>query len=338
MSLHDQFLAELGEVAQRIQLVARLRDDRLGFPGPDDLRLFVPDLHLVSGVARQRYSYGTNDTSLLADLLSRIAAWKARSSGQTIALYQVGDFLDLWREEPIASERRDAASKIAAHHVELMQAFLNPTLRARFLLGNHDFDLYRWPNYTAWERRYFLPPRGSLTPAGIALHGDLFDWLELLPNPINQFFSYFFSPLLSAPDHDLRAIRVLVEHANGQRDFRQQISGSADVGAVHTGAIDTVPDEFNLGSHELMPRARDCIKAANKAYGLDLRFAVIGHTHRARIAVHRKRNEFFALIDCGAWIEEGFAVDPSTGAIRRFPNQQITVLSNNEVRIYQVER
>jgi hypothetical protein len=63
-----------------------------------------------------------------------------------------------------------------------------------------------------------------------------------------------------------------------------------------------------------------------------LKMAVIGHTHQARIAVHDTGDEFFALMDCGAWIENCCTADDATPR----PNAQIAALGANEARIYQL--
>jgi UDP-2,3-diacylglucosamine pyrophosphatase LpxH len=332
MSMHDDLLTELSQSASRIRLVASLKDNRLNFGATDDLRIFVPDTHIVTRHTRSKYSYGTNDTELLTDILTRIASLKARSQGKTVATYQVGDFLDLWREEPVASARIDAATRIVSDHPELMNAFFNPTLKARFLLGNHDVDLAWWPNFVTWERRYFLPPRGSLRPTGIALHGDIFDWIEMLPDVLNQFFVYFFSPFAGPSDHDLRDVRSIISRQNLAANFSNQIGGPAAHGNVI--AVGAPAGTHNLDNHDHLVKARSTVQKANEAYQLDLRFMVIGHTHHARIAVHDGGpNDFFALIDCGGWLEDAH---DNTGA--RYPNQTLAAISDNEARIYQVER
>ena len=64
---------------------------------------------------------------------------------------------------------------------------------------------------------------------------------------------------------------------------------------------------------------------------------VIGHTHHARIVVDERSEKdggskrgFFALVDCGAWLEEGNL------AGKIVHNAQIGVLYDNDVRIYQL--
>jgi UDP-2,3-diacylglucosamine pyrophosphatase LpxH len=331
VTLHDDVYLELSS-AGTVRLVASLRDARLNFPSPDDVRIFLPDMHVVSNQTRAKYSYGTNDMDLLADILVRLAGLKARSQGRTVGVFQVGDFLDLWREEPVASARVDAASRIVMDHPRLMNAIFSPTLKTRFLLGNHDIDLAWWPNFAAWERRYFLPPRGSTQASGVMVHGDMFDWLELTPDPINQFFVYFFSPLAGAADYDLHDVKTLVTRQNSVANFTNGIGGTAPLGEIF--AAPGVPDRHNLGTHPYLEKARTAALAANRAYQLNLRFMVIGHTHHARLAVHDGGgDDFFALIDCGGWLE-----DASDASGAHFKNQTLAVLSENDVRIYLLSR
>jgi UDP-2,3-diacylglucosamine pyrophosphatase LpxH len=328
MTLHDEVLGAFAAEAKSVRLVASLRDRRLNFPSPGDARIFLPDMHVVSAATRAKYEYGTNDTGLLTRVLRKIRTLKA-VGGRTIALYQMGDFLDLWREEAVSHARKDAPSRIVADHSALMSELFDGALKARFLLGNHDVDLAWWSSFVAWERRYFLPPRGSMKSSGMALHGDVLDWVELLPDALNRFFVYYFSPLASAADHDLYRVKAVIERCNGAQDFSKQICGTAALGRLREV---TFTSSHNLGQHPFLDKARAAARAASQTAGLDLRFMVIGHTHQARIAVRDDAQGFFALVDCGAWIEHG---RDSAGEV--FPNQQITVLSENEFRIYQLD-
>jgi UDP-2,3-diacylglucosamine pyrophosphatase LpxH len=62
---------------------------------------------------------------------------------------------------------------------------------------------------------------------------------------------------------------------------------------------------------------------------------IIGHTHHARIAVRESNaGDFFALVDCGAWIEESTWIEDDNPVTA--PSAQLTALSGNEVRIYQL--
>jgi UDP-2,3-diacylglucosamine pyrophosphatase LpxH len=340
--MHDRFLAALQDVAD-VRLVAALKDDRLGFPATNDLRIFIPDLHLISEKRRKqgKFRYATNHTDLLASVVRAIRALKVSldPSIETLVLYQVGDFLDLWREAASGDDRLQVASRIKDDHEELVEALLDPELKARFLLGNHDFDLYRWPSYRAWERRYYLPDTTVTSPSVIVLHGDVFDWIEKLPDAIQRVFVYLFAPHLSPNDYALGDMRALVERSHGKRLYTTYIQArsSSDVGTLT--APNVVPPRWNLQIDGSAPAsnmmflgsAADACAKANKDYALDLRVVVIGHTHHARIAIREDGEHLFTLIDCGAWIE---GCVTSTG--ESMLNAQLAALSGNEARIYQL--
>jgi UDP-2,3-diacylglucosamine pyrophosphatase LpxH len=333
MSLHDSLLSALQSVAS-VQLVACLKDERLNFGGDNDLQVFVPDIHLVSKKVRKRYPYGTNDTGVLTQALDAIRQLKQREAAaqKKVSVFQIGDFLDLWRETPVMDDRVDAASRIADDHRALLRAFFAPGFKTRFLLGNHDFELWRWPNFVAWERRYFLGPTGTTKPSGIALHGDVFDEIETFPDTLQRLVVFFLSPFKTATDHELNDVMALVHQENRRHDFTLQVGGDALLGKL-APTTQVIPERYNVGEHKFLSEAMLMCQRANRDYGLSLRFAIIGHTHHARIAVHEQGEEFFALIDTGAWIENCVFPDGT-----RQPNMQLTALSGNEVRIYQLGR
>jgi hypothetical protein len=76
----------------------------------------------------------------------------------------------------------------------------------------------------------------------------------------------------------------------------------------------------------------DSARAKCAAADRSLTTAVIGHTHHARIAIHEDGDRLFALVDCGAWIEDCVTGDNPTPR----PNAQIAALGANEIRIYQL--
>jgi len=333
-------------VAQ-VQLVAALRDERLGCPEPKDLRIFLSDVHLISA-RRQReggYRYGTNSPDLLTALAGALREFRlAAAEDETVAVYLLGDFLDLWREAPGLDDRLDAAARIKDDHEDLVLALLDRGLKARFLLGNHDVDLYRWPDYAAWERRYFLPDRSLQAPSAILLHGDIFDWVETLPDRIENVFVYLFAPHLSPNDYALGELQALIRQAHGSRNYRTYLQAQqpAPVGALQALGASGVPARWNIqqpgtapaANLEFLDAALACCARANTAYQMNLRVAVIGHTHHARIAVREPTpGELFTLIDCGAWIEDCLP----EGATSPLPNAQIAALGANEARIYQLQ-
>lgn len=343
MALHDDLLDALRAVAN-VHLVARLVDARLGCPDPDDLRVFVPDLHLVSDAVRKRYSYNTNHTDLLADVLYQIAALRSRrGADQTLSVYQLGDCFDLWREEPLPDRRTDAANAVFDSHERLMEVMLSRGVKTRFLLGNHDIDLHRWPNYRAWSRRYYIQPKQAAQPTLLALHGDVFDWIEQLPDELQQLIVYVTHPMLEGNDYDLGDMVKVVTRLQQGVDYSKKIQGNASLGAAQALDGAPLPESFNVKrfggskkSTQHFAAARDLAADLRRQHaGLDLRCIVIGHTHNARIVVPKSDDDdFFALVDCGAWIEDCSA--KVGGKTVRMPNAQIGVVGANDVRIYQI--
>src|ERR1039457_3138673 len=147
--MHDRLLEALLALAD-VRLVASYRDERLGFPAPDDLRIFLPDMHLCSKLRRAAYQYGTNQEELLVCTVQAIAAVKANAAaGETVALYQIRDYLDLWREFPNPACGPGVPDGILDDHGALVDALEDRDLNTHFLLGNHDFDLYRSEEHTS---------------------------------------------------------------------------------------------------------------------------------------------------------------------------------------------
>jgi len=344
--MHDRLLATLQSVA-RVKLVASLRDERLGFANAKDLRIFIPDIHLISERRRIRggFKYATNHTDLLNSVVLALNQLKADAADdEVVEVYQLGDFLDLWRESDGADDQVDVASPIKDDHEDLVAALMDRALRTRFLLGNHDFDLYRWPDYTAWERRYYLPDNNAGVPSVVLLHGDIFDWVESLPDAIQDVFVYLFAPDVTAVDHRLGSMIELIRQSHGDRKYRNYIQAeqASTIGLVQENVVDEVPARWNVQTPGASPAqnllfldsAYECCKKANEQYKMNLKAAVIGHTHHARIAVREDADEgFFALIDCGAWIENCIA----DGETSPSPNAQIAALCGNEARIYQLD-
>jgi UDP-2,3-diacylglucosamine pyrophosphatase LpxH len=343
--MHDRLLAALESVA-RVRLVASLRDERLGFANAKDTRIFIPDLHLISERRRVQgaFKYATNHTDLLTSVILALNKLKSSASDdEVVELYQLGDFLDLWREADGADDQLDAASPIKDDHEDLVTALMDRSLRTRFLLGNHDFDLYRWPDYTAWERRYYLPDRADAAPSVVLLHGDIFDWVESFPDAVQNVFVFLFAPNVAATDHRLGEMIDLIRQSHGGRKYRTYIQARqpATIGDVLQNDVDDVPARWNVQTPGAstpsnllyLDSAYECCQRANKEYQMNLRVAVIGHTHHARIAVREDADGgFFALMDCGAWIENCIADSDESPS----PNAQIGALSANEARIYQL--
>jgi len=96
-----------------------------------------------------------------------------------------------------------------------------------------------------------------------------------------------------------------------------------------------IDSEYNVQTHPYLTEAAIECKKANRQFELNMKAIVIGHTHFARIAVQRDDGGglTFALIDTGAWIEQCRETEEGP----TMDNAQITAISANEIRIYQLE-
>jgi UDP-2,3-diacylglucosamine pyrophosphatase LpxH len=335
MSLHGDLLGALQAIA-RVQLVARLRDERLNFPAVNELHVFIGDVHLITAARRAEagYQYGTNYLELLLAAIQSLRALKLAASPEgEVVVYQIGDLFDLWRQVDGLDADADAASAIQNDHARLLAALRDADLNAQFLLGNHDYDLYRFPNFDAWQRSYIL------APSVMVLHGDVFDWLEKLPGELKNLVLYLFGGSHPVGMSELEKMRPLNTRQRAGRTFRTFIENQVpaptgkwrDAGDGENWNVQlagTSPQRMLLHLDE----ARQKCGEANAQFGSALQMAVIGHTHQARIAVHDAGGEFFALMDCGAWIENCNTADDPTPR----PNAQIAALGANEARIYQL--
>jgi UDP-2,3-diacylglucosamine pyrophosphatase LpxH len=336
--MHERILTSLRSVAN-VWLVASLRDDRIGFPSRTDARVFIPDLHLLSRKGAQQYSYSTNETQLLGTVLNTLVTLRndARSRGEVFVVYQLGDYLDLWREAPTDMEEPRTIERILRDHREIVEAFT--MLKFRFVLGNHDFELHR--AFPAWDRRYYLTSTEQPIPRGVVLHGDLFDWVEGLPDALSRWAVYFFGPHFAASDYDLGDLKNLMRRQHGRKTYRREIKPAADLGSLERRDADgPIPDRWNVQQEGLagadvgfLDLAQRLCSEVNARYQQDLRFVACAHTHHARIAVRDAGNgSLFTLMDCGAWV--GNCSD--TSGEMKMGNAQIGVLHNNEARIYQL--
>lgn len=344
MSLHDELLGTLfalegGRVD--VSLVASLQHEAIGFP--DQLHVFLPDIHLVTEERQACFKYGTNYAGLLRDFA---VSFKAFKSGRNVTLYQVGDLLDLWRQSPQMDPEEDVAASLANDRQELMGALLDPDLATQFLIGNHDFNLYKYPNFSAWERRAYLKDSKDGATA-IALHGDIFDWMQIalgaLPGAVQNFFVYLFAPIWPGDERQLGEIIHLNRRERGRMKLDQYIQAPQPVPLGSTLPADKkIPPRYNVqteegqlsGGMQYAAAAKSLCEKANREYGTKLRIAIIGHTHHARIAlIDNGVGDVFTLVDCGAWIEQYRTPE----AAQPLPNAQIAAVGGNEARIYQLQ-
>ena len=336
--MHNLVLDALKEVAD-VWLVASLRDRRINFASTDDVRVFIPDLHLLSKAKEGDYPYSTTAPGLLATVLKELAKLRdqVRSEGGTFVVYQMGDYLDLWREAPTAMDEAKTVEKILRDNRDIVEGLTK--LKFRLILGNHDFNLHHF--FGAWDRRYYLTSADQPIPRGVALHGDLFDWVEEFPDAVKRMAVYILGPYHAGSDYDLGEMKELMRKGHHGRKYKREIQPDAVLGEVEKRDTDSpIPERWNVqveGEREadlgFLPQACELCGEVNRSYQQDLRFVVCAHTHNAKIAIREGvSGSLFTLLDCGAWI--GGCSD-SSGDLQ-MGNAQISVLHNNEARIYQL--
>ncbi len=363
--IHTAFLEHLLQIAH-VQLVSRLKDERLDFSFTHDVRIFIPDIHLLSQYRRKTFKYGTNYSPLLGPLAEELIQFKKSVSekGAQVTVYQLGDFFDVWRETPIylskdkfAEGTATAVQKIAEDHQVLYERLFGPELNVHFVLGNHDFDVHYLEDFISAELRYYFPFSAQINPMAIALHGGIFDKRERsLSEAVKHAAVYYLGPSVKDRILDLTEIRDYIATDHGDKDYTDHIRHATppDLGESlrlkdesllvheHLGNNNYnvfTPDQPDLPEKDLVffPQAKEFAAAINAETGWDIHLVVCGHTHHARIVIDDRspsqggfKSGFFALVDCGAWIEEG-RLDGEV-----VPNAQIAILYNNEVRIYQL--
>ena len=337
--MHDRLLKILLDIAD-VRLVASYTDDGLGLPA-DSIQVFLPDLHLLSAERRELYRYGTNyaDT-LLIDLTEALLRLRrdARADGRRVNVFQIGDYLDLWRQTLLPRLDPSVPDQIKDSHQKLTELLEDPALNTGFLLGNHDFDLGEFVGYNAWERRFFLPGND---PRVIVMHGDYFDWIErALPEEIRDVAVYLFGQSAQAGSALIGKMRDLTYRTN-HADYSGfiQLQQPAVLGSLGSHEENDLSGDFNVqnldsgeGAKFLEKACAECAQV-NRDSGSKLRMVVIGHTHHARIAATRMADGTpFALVDIGAWIENCVETEGSAP----IPNAQIAALAENQARIYQL--
>jgi UDP-2,3-diacylglucosamine pyrophosphatase LpxH len=338
--MHDRLLQALLDIAN-VRLVASYSDSGLGFD-ENAIQVFLPDMHLLSDERRKLYQYGTNyaDT-LLVDVVAALSKLRAdaRTEGKHLSLIHIGDYLDLWRQSLLPSLNPAVPDQIKDSHKKLTTLLEDHALNTGFLLGNHDFDLYQFTGYNAWERRFFLP---GDDPRILVMHGDYFDWIERnLSEDLRDIALFYFGESHEAGDALIGKMRDLTYRCN-HPDYGQfiQLQQPAVLGSLLPHDED-LTGNYNLQEPGTAPSAgvqflaqacEECVNI-NHDTGSKLRMVIIGHTHHARIATMKMPDGTpFALVDIGAWIETCTEEEGASPV----PNAQITALSENQVRIYQL--
>ena len=348
--MHNKFIESMNKIADIYQ-VARLKHEHIGFPYPDEMRIFVPDLHLISDDRDEEFKYSTSYPDLLLKMMQELINLKneMRQQGKKVHVYQLGDFIDLWRETPYGwpSDRWNAAiSQILDDKYPVISYFLDSSLSTNFVLGNHDFDLYHNNLFGHVGQKHFFPLND---PKAIVFHGDIIDLKEIvLPNPLQYLAVNVLGPLANPSEGDLGIIKNARIQAHRNKDYENSIQQkTVPLGNISNLEKINQTETFNvkkIGAAskkelEYLSEAKALVNKINQRHDTDLRMAFMGHSHHARIAVDETEGQFFALIDCGGWINNCTGKFEQEGEEQELEmeNAQIGVLSNNDVRIYQLK-
>ena len=344
--LHDRLQEELVTSFPGFTRLMTLQDDRLGFQDDRRLSLFLPDFHLMSDEAQARFpNYRFNYETQMVMLVRTLEDFtRTLRPDEELHLHHMGDFFDLWRETPPEGDHDPTA--IIRSHRELYRSLArhlywgvgNPRLKAYFCRGNHDFALPYSGDFTQWARWRYLPNPDGTTPA-LVLHGDVFDWMERLPDDLKHFFVYLFphsagTNQLGTPEETEEAIVGLANQERRMVRTLDHLIETQPLSVLGSPPRFTNPtgDEARR-AHGYFPTVYRAVEDLRREFNVRIRLVVIGHSHKARMAVYDSGgDEFLALVDCGAWIEN-FRL-PGDDTIR--PNAQFGVLVGNECRIYQL--
>jgi hypothetical protein len=357
--MHAALLRQFVKVAD-VQLVARLKDERLGHPAVHGVRVFIPDVHLLSKEREKKFDYVTNHVDVLTDVVGELITFKQSATGRgvPVTVYQLGDFVDLWRQFPKYMSIEKAAEqgemnyqKVLEDHLTLSRRLLGPELGTRMVLGNHDFNTHYVASCIGSSLVYLFPYDPASGPVAAVIHGDYLDPIQRkLSERLQHRATYRFAPSVKEVVYDLGGMSAKIMGGYGPDPIGLAKPGSLGKSA-HVSESTLLKDKlaqsrFNVqaaGDPEvpervfgLFSRAEYYAGIVNDLMGWNLRFAVIGHTHMARIVLDERsaadggsQKGFFVLVDCGAWLEQGNL----DGKI--VPNAQIGVLYDNDVRIYQ---
>ncbi|HEX5050778.1 MAG TPA: hypothetical protein VFZ65_03300 [Planctomycetota bacterium] len=363
MTAHDDVVRALSSALRphggELRLLGRLDDARLGNPSPDEVYLFVPDLHLISRSRESSfgaYRFNHADSDLLAGLLHALAAlrevWEDDGSHKLVTV-QLGDFFDLWREfggvahpELIADDEWGSLRDVLYRGVFRRR----PCLKATMLLGNHDTKRgVPLPEIPFLLKACNRDANGQ--PFLFTTHGDAFDVLEQLVDDWLQEFVVQF--LGRATPVNKYPVAEWGRQAGRQNKALQDLQ-SAVVAECHDLDVpqgapivepgQVLPERLLVLVDDPKAQKRDAfdryhaamVAAAAASPAADkLRLVVVGHSHHATMFWHPGPGRPLLLMDAGAWIEKcTYAL--AEGGTTTEPNAQLGVVHGNDARLYQV--
>jgi UDP-2,3-diacylglucosamine pyrophosphatase LpxH len=366
------FSLKQASLLENVWLLSRLKASYWLDPlDSSEILFFIPDLHLVSCAQENAFSYSFNQVTrtqriarqrLLEALVRALVPLRQSlaASGRTFRTYQLGNFIDFWRQGDFELLQRTTAKPLAADVLNDYESLIRPLasrtngLGAQFANGNHDPFLGELDELNT-KRGWFAYNQTTFRPHVLITHGDLFDPLERgAPEALRERALRRFGPEREAstyacptPAATLRGSKApcLLPSANAALDPVVNVNS---VRAHLDGMGKLTPTSVNelRETHELLPEATRTVLALRSGDNAtktrlelplaqaELRLVVVGHSHHPRTVsvTGPDGGPLFTLLDVGAWLEnvrinEGAAV----------PSQQIGVVCGDDIRIYQLE-
>jgi len=309
------------ESIESVKGVARVYNSRIGNSNTDRIYIFFPDLHIISRKLREKkYEYGFNHERVFVDLLKKLLELRTKQEKYAFSICQLGDYVDLWRENII--DPRDILSDFQGVRDYFYQ------LNARFILGNHDIEIFQVPTMgSRWHFRLFFPDEDK--PKVYVTHGDVFDWIEKLPDSLQKWAVHQFSPNVKVPTEKVKKM-VKFKKKKSQKIDPSLILKTNPLGEVKTDSdLEEIPHST---SHKFLEKCYERAKKMNEDHKLNLTAAVVAHTHKPEIAVLEEADRYFVLMDCGSWQGKYQENESEPKA-----NCQIGIVCGNDFRVYQLD-
>ncbi len=185
---HDFLLGGLWQVEsiESIKLVARQHEPEIGNPAGNWIYVCIPDMHLTTRKVRdEKIHRGFNHERMFIDLIKQLVRLRNSSAGIPITVLQLGDFLDLWRED--TNDPEGILNDFWGVYRYLYAADRKDRIDARFIIGNHDAPLIGCPHMSGAVHLHATFPRNP-EPKVYVTHGDILDPIERLPDNLQKFF------------------------------------------------------------------------------------------------------------------------------------------------------
>jgi UDP-2,3-diacylglucosamine pyrophosphatase LpxH len=273
------------------------------------LTICIPDMHLLEKRQTDDFCYGHPEyEERFLEFLDFLMALKQEHID--FEVIQVGDMYDLW-------QAKGNTNLIEAAYTNILG--LIAELKPVYVVGNHDIDLVKW--YETQKEtfgrvwRYYTSINGKKTI--IYEHGFQADFAN------NQ------SSWAGTIGREVTRIVGMMEYVNPDIDIIlgsiwDGVSAAFNKYNVFTPVKD--PEGFDLNEYQRY--YLDLLEQYNEGKTLDhvgpdemdLRMAVFGHTHNAKLVQMPQNGRIYYLMDCGSWVDGG---------------HEIGIISGNEMAVCQ---